>query len=84
MAQPRPGIERERAGIPAAPTCAVCGAALQEPFGWCSNCREAFCPACGEGHFCRESCRAAGCIAGLCVRVVDGGLLSSEWRRPPG
>jgi hypothetical protein len=76
------GIDRRAAGIPDAPRCADCGVGLEEPFGWCSNCRAAFCAACGDQHFCMERCKAAGCIAGLCVRDVNDGVLSLEWKRP--
>jgi hypothetical protein len=78
----RSGIDRRLAGIPPAPNCASCGIALAEPFGWCSNCAEAYCLDCGRQHYCTEGCRAAGCIVGLCVRRVDGGLLSTVWERP--
>jgi hypothetical protein len=56
---------------------------LQEPFGWCSNCQAAFCLRCGQEHYCQEGCRAAGCIAGLCVRKVENGQLSTQWKLPP-
>ena len=77
-------MDRAIAGIPDNPICAGCGIALSEPFGWCSNCRAAFCAACGRKHFCKPTCQAAGCIAGLCVRQVKDGRLSLEWRKPGG
>ena len=77
------GIERSKAGIPDAPTCAACGVALAEPFDWCSNCQEAYCHRCGQEHYCHDGCRAAGCIAGLCVRTVENGRLSTQWKTPP-
>ena len=77
-------MDRSAAGIPDSPTCASCGIALREPFGWCSNCRAAFCDACGRKHFCLPTCQAAGCIAGLCIRQVSDGRLSLEWREPGG
>jgi hypothetical protein len=77
------GIERRSAGIPDAAVCAACGHALQEPFGWCSNCRAAYCQVCRLDHYCHEGCREAGCFAGLCVRTVDGGRLSNRWESPP-
>src|SRR5262245_35257190 len=46
------GIDRRAAGIPEGPNCAGCGVELDEPFGWCSNCRAAFCANCGDQHFC--------------------------------
>ena len=71
-----------RARLPANPTCAGCGVALAEPFGWCSGCRAAYCFPCGRHHFCSPSCPANGCVAGLCVRVVQGGQLSETWGLP--
>jgi hypothetical protein len=75
-------MERVEAGIPDNPTCAGCGAALVEPFGWCSNCAAAYCDACAAVHFCLPSCQAAGCLAGFCVRRVEAGKLSLQWRTP--
>ncbi|MCC6791127.1 MAG: hypothetical protein IT336_05555 [Thermomicrobiales bacterium] len=77
------GIARQAAGIPDAPVCAACGVGLQEPFGWCSNCRDALCQGCRDAHYCTEGCREAGCFAGLCVRTVEHGMLSIRWRIPP-
>ena len=77
------GTPRERAGIPDRPRCSACAAALSEPFGWCSTCRAAYCLTCGRRHFCTPGCPANGCIAGLCVRLVHGGLLADEWGLPP-
>jgi hypothetical protein len=76
-------ISRSKAGIPEAPLCASCGLALQEPFGWCSNCAAAYCLDCGRSHFCKDTCEAAGCIAGLCVRRVADGRLTLRWSSPP-
>lgn len=76
-------VDRLVAGIPDNPICGVCGIALNEPFGWCSNCGLAFCDGCGRLHFCLPSCQAAGCHAGLCVRRVKDGVLGG-WRRPDG
>jgi len=67
---------------PACADCAACGVALAEPFGWCGNCRAAYCFACGRRHFCKPSCPAGGCLAGLCVRVVANGRLSVRWGIP--
>ena len=75
--------DRTDAGIPDAPICADCGIDLVEPFGWCSNCQAAYCFACGNGHYCKPTCATAGCLVGLCVRIVDGGRLGS-WRQPSG
>ena len=60
--------------------CSVCTRNLQEPFGWCANCRAAFCAECGAAHYCMPTCRAAGCHAGLCVRLVrDGAVVPNSW-----
>jgi hypothetical protein len=42
----------------------------------------AFCLSCGRTHFCHASCRANGCIAGLCVRLVIDGSLAETWGVP--
>jgi hypothetical protein len=76
-------MDRREAGIPDLPICAGCGAALAEPFAWCSNCAVAFCDACARRHYCLPTCQAAGCIAGLCVRKVSNGQLSNQWPKPP-
>lgn len=68
--------------LPESPTCATCGIDIAEPYGWCAGCRAAFCFPCGRKHFCTPSCEANGCIAGLCVRKVDGGVLSEQWGLP--
>jgi hypothetical protein len=73
---------RHRPDLPADPVCAGCGVALAEPFGYCGNCRAAYCLACGRGHFCLPSCPASGCKAGLCVRLVSGGVLAETWGLP--
>ncbi len=72
-------MNRLETGIPVDPRCAGCGSALEEPFGWCSNCREAFCAECGAGHYCLPECRVKGCLAGFCVREVRDGVLG-PWR----
>jgi hypothetical protein len=59
--------------------CAVCSVLLPEPFGWCGNCRAAYCLTCAREHLCLPSCRAAGCLPGLCVRLVKDGELSTVW-----
>lgn len=84
MSIPTTGQPRAAAQIPADATCASCGQALSEPFGWCSSCREAYCIACGRHHFCTVTCEQHGCHAGLCVRLVSGGRLSADWGLPPG
>jgi hypothetical protein len=68
--------------LPTDPVCAGCGTALSEPYGYCSNCRAAFCFACERAHYCQPGCAAAGCLAGLCVRQVKEGVLSSTWGLP--
>jgi hypothetical protein len=62
--------------------CADCGVSLGDEYGWCSTCGEGYCLACGRRHFCTSICPARGCIAGLCVRLVEGGVLSSTWGLP--
>ncbi len=69
----------ETISLPADPRCDSCDVPLQEPFGWCSNCAAAYCLDCGRRHFCQPSCRESGCLAGLCVRLVRDGRLSTEW-----
>ncbi len=62
------------------PVCVVCAVALPESYGWCGTCRAAFCGDCGPSHFCTPACPAAGCHAGLCVRLVRGGaVLPDSW-----
>jgi hypothetical protein len=68
--------------LPAEPVCADCARSLAEPYGWCANCRAAFCLACGRQHYCMASCRERGCLAGLCVRLVIGGQLAQTWGLP--
>jgi hypothetical protein len=65
-----------------ATNCAVCGVVLPKPFGWCGNCREAYCLDCARQHFCLPTCQASGCFAGLCVRLVSNGELSATWGIP--
>ena len=74
--------DRREPDLPTDPVCAVCATALTEPYGYCGNCRAAFCFPCGRAHFCLPSCRESGCLAGLCVRVVSGGVLSRTWGLP--
>jgi hypothetical protein len=74
--------KRTEIELPTEPVCAGCDVALAEPYGYCSNCRVAYCFACGRGHYCTAGCAAAGCLAGLCVREVRGGVLSSTWGLP--
>ena len=73
---------RRESDLPTDPVCADCGASLTEPYGYCSNCLAAFCFACGRRHYCLPRCPQAGCRAGLCVRVVAGGVLSNTWGLP--
>lgn len=71
---------RER--LPEAPACADCGLSLAEPYGWCSGCRKAYCFPCGSRHYCSPSCPAGGCLPGLCVRLVEGGVVAEAWGLP--
>jgi len=75
-------MNRVLAGIPEVVHCATCGRVLSEPFGWCSQCRAAYCLECGRQHFCHETCQANGCHAGLCVRLVRNGELAATWGLP--
>jgi hypothetical protein len=68
--------------LPDFPICADCGTPLADPYGWCAGCRAAYCLPCGRQHFCTPSCQANGCLAGLCVRLVEGGTLSETWGLP--
>lgn len=72
----------EPSTIPADPVCTDCGTALVEPFGWCGNCRAAYCFGCGRSHFCSPGCPVNGCLAGLCVRAVEDGRISERWGLP--
>jgi hypothetical protein len=67
---------------PKSARCESCGVALTQPFGWCSGCHTAFCFACGRVHFCTPQCEANGCLAGLCVRVFEGGVIDDRWGLP--
>ena len=73
---------RAAPALPADPDCASCGTRLTEPYGYCTNCRAAYCLPCGRGHFCTPSCPELGCRAGLCVRLVAGGALAATWGLP--
>ncbi len=83
MSEPHPQpilSMREDPGLPADPVCAGCRLPLTEPYGWCANCREAFCPDCGHAHYCMPTCPSAGCHPGLCVRLVRAGaILPNSW-----
>ena len=78
-----PSVSRNVAVLSESSACAVCGVALAEPFGWCGNCRAAYCLPCGRGHYCTSACPANGCHAGLCVRLVKDGVLAGTWGLPP-
>lgn len=62
--------------------CAACETVLSEPYGWCGTCQAAFCFPCGRAHFCKPTCPAEGCHAGLCVREVRDGTQSERWGLP--
>jgi hypothetical protein len=72
----------DRPGYLDATICAGCDVPLPEPFAWCGNCRAAYCLACARQHFCLPTCQAAGCLAGLCVRLVQDGELAATWGVP--
>ncbi|MDP9469127.1 MAG: hypothetical protein M3Q71_00450 [Chloroflexota bacterium] len=82
MSVPVEATKRRRGTLPAHPRCAGCGTALGVRFGWCGNCRAAYCFGCGRAHFCTPSCPAGGCHAGLCVRLATNGVLSETWGLP--
>lgn len=85
MSDPTPAANRDGADRFEAPPdgcCANCGQRLTDRFGWCGNCRVALCLACGRKHFCTPTCAAAGCLAGLCVRLVVNGRLATTWGLP--
>ena len=81
MTRPTTGSSRDPA-LPLLPSCADCGIALMEPYGWCAGCRKAYCFPCGRAHFCTPRCPANGCLAGLCVREVRDGVLAAAWGLP--
>ena len=62
-------------------TCATCGIAIEQPYGYCSNCDELYCLPCSATHYCTPACPANGCHAGLCVRVVRDGIIG-PWGIP--
>ena len=62
--------------------CAACGAAIDGTYAHCGICAADYCIACGSRHLCGESCRANGCIPGLCVKVVMDGVVSPKWGVP--
>lgn len=64
-----------RSAFPDQTECAGCGGVMRQPYGYCSNCDACYCAACAAAHFCTPSCPANGCLAGLCVRVVQDGKL---------
>ena len=82
MSEPSRLWNDRRPALPASPQCADCDAALAEPYGWCSGCRKAYCFRCGREHYCTPNCHANGCLAGLCVRVVERGTLAATWGLP--
>ncbi|HEU0115575.1 MAG TPA: hypothetical protein VFQ80_12905 [Thermomicrobiales bacterium] len=83
MSEPTQAAGGDDLAVAPNPHCAACGAPLTDRFGWCGNCRVALCLACGRAHFCAPSCAAAGCFAGLCVRLIEGGRVASTWGLPP-
>jgi hypothetical protein len=61
--------------------CAACAAALDpERFARCDVCEGArLCLGCATAHLCSERCRSNGCVAGLCVRMVRGGVTDARF-----
>lgn len=82
MSDVRPTGGQPGMDVPTTRPCAECGAELAEPYGWCGNCRAAYCFPCGRGHFCTAGCVTSGCHAGLCVCVFERGRLSDSWGLP--
>jgi hypothetical protein len=82
MIEDRGSEKKSDRNIPRATSCAACAKPLEAAFGWCSTCRQALCFECGRAHFCTPTCRANGCLAGLCVRLVENGRFSATWGLP--
>ena len=61
--------------------CAACAAALDpQGFARCDVCGGArLCLGCAKVHLCTEGCLSNGCTAGLCVRMVRGGLTDARF-----
>jgi len=74
-----PSEERDAAGT--ADRCSVCGATLDRArHARCDVCRGAlFCIACAKKHLCTARCQTNGCIAGLCVHMVQGGVTDPRY-----
>jgi hypothetical protein len=37
------------------------------------------CIGCAKAHLCTERCRSNGCVPGLCVRMVRGGVTDARF-----
>jgi hypothetical protein len=63
--------------VPADDRCSSCAAPLDlERYARCDVCKGArFCVECARAHLCTARCASNGCIAGLCVRLVRGGVV---------
>jgi hypothetical protein len=46
----------------------------------CDVCAGArLCDVCAKAHLCTERCQSNGCVAGLCVRMVRGGVADARF-----
>lgn len=61
--------------------CAACDVALDlQRYARCDVCNGArYCLACARSHLCTARCTSNGCIAGLCVHVVRGGVAEPRY-----
>ena len=57
-----------------ASVCADAGSSWPSHTDGAAVAATAYCLPCGRLHFCTPACPANGCLAGLCVRLVEGGV----------
>ena len=62
-------------------SCSACGGALDSDLhARCDVCGgDLLCLTCARVHLCTPQCRERGCLPGLCVRVVTGGVVSEDY-----
>ena len=67
--------------MPADDHCSSCDAQLDlERYARCDVCKGArFCLECARAHLCTARCASNGCIAGLCARLVRGGVVDPRY-----
>jgi hypothetical protein len=67
--------------VPADDRCAACETPLDlQRYARCDVCRGArYCIACARDHLCTAHCSSNGCIAGLCVHLVRGGVVDGRY-----